>query len=217
MKILFIGNSHTYYNDLPRIVRDLLASVGRRADVVMETEGGKGLIYHCPRKDALFNIRYGGYDAVVMQDKATNFNAEEFAQGLDTLVADALSQTDARRILYMPWANQGMPEQQAPMTAAYVAAAEKHDCILAPVGEVWHALLRETPELELYRPDGNHALPLGSYLASCVLFYAITGRQRPIQPGDDDALIARLALDPETCRRIHRAAAKGVREFARSK
>lgn len=213
MKILFIGNSHTYYNDLPRIVRDLLASVGRRADVVMETEGGKGLIYHCPRKDALFNIRYGGYDVVVMQDKATNFNAEEFAQGLDTLVADALETTTASRILYMPWANQGKPEQQAPMTAAYVAAAEKNACILAPVGEVWHALLRETPDLALYRPDGNHATPLGSYLAASVLFYAITGRVRPIQPKDDDALITRLGLEGETCRRFHRAAAKTMREY----
>lgn len=33
MKILFIGNSHTYYNELPRMVRDLFALVGpsRRA------------------------------------------------------------------------------------------------------------------------------------------------------------------------------------------
>lgn len=213
MKILFIGNSHTYYNEMPRIVRDLFASTGRRTDVVMETEGGKGVIYHCERKDALFNIRHGGYDVVVLQDKATAFNAEEFAQGMDTIAEKGLSQTSARRVLYMPWANQSKPEEQAPMTAAYVAAAAKHNCALAPVGEIWHPLLLAHPDLELYRPDGNHATPLGSYLAACTIFYTITGRTRALQPADDDALITRLGLDPATCRMFHKAVVAGLKRF----
>ncbi|MBQ3125571.1 MAG: SGNH/GDSL hydrolase family protein [Clostridia bacterium] len=213
MKILFIGNSHTYYNELPRMVRDLFAAVGRRVDVVMETEGGKGIIYHCERKDALFNIRHGGYDVIVLQDKATHFSAEEFMQGMDTIAEKGLSQTDARRVLYMPWANQGKPEEQSPMTAAYLAAAAKHHCTLAPVGEIWPSLLANHPDLELYRPDGNHATPLGSYLAATTLFYTISGRTRALRPADDDALITRLGLDPDTCRLIHKAAAYGLRNF----
>ena len=212
MKILFIGNSHTYYNEMPRIVRDLFASTGRRVDVVMETEGGKGVIYHCERKDALFNIRHGGYDVIVLQDKATNFNAEEFAQGMDIIAEKGLSQTNTRRILYMPWANQFKPEEQAPMTAAYVAAAAKHNCALAPVGEIWHPLLLVHPDLELYRPDGNHATPLGSYLAACTIFYTITGRTRALQPADDDALITRLELAPDTCRIFHKAVVAGLKK-----
>ena len=213
MKILFIGNSHTYYNELPRMVRDLFDSVGRHVEVVMETEGGKGVIYHCERKDALFNIRHGGYDVIVLQDKATNFSAEEFLQGMETITTLGLSQTDARRVLYMPWANREKPEEQAPMTAAYLTAAEKYNCILAPVGEIWHPLLKQYPELELYRPDGNHATPLGTYLAATTIFYTISGRTRALQPKDDDALITRLGLDPATCRLIHKAAAHGLRKF----
>ena len=85
------------------------------------------------------------------------------------------------------------------------------------MGEIWHAILRETPELTeaMYRPDGNHATPLGSYLAACTLFYVLTGRVRSLQPGDDDALITRLELDGETCRRFHRAVCRGLREICR--
>ncbi|MBR7184810.1 MAG: SGNH/GDSL hydrolase family protein [Clostridia bacterium] len=215
MKILFIGNSHTYFNEMPRMVRDLFASVGRRVEPVMQTEGGKGMFYHCERKDILFNVRHGDYDVIIMQDKATRFDAAEFAQGMDTLAEKGLSQTNARRLLYMPWANRGKPEEQVPMTAAYRAAAIKHDCTLVPVGEIWHALLAEKPELEavLYREDGNHATRLGSYLAACSIFYVVSGRVRPLHPADDDALITRLGLDPELCRMLHKAACRGVREF----
>ena len=217
MKILFIGNSHTYYNELPRMVKELFASVGRRAETVMQTEGGKGIIFHCERKDILYNVRHGDYDAIIMQDKASHFNAEEFAQGVDTLAEKGLSRTGARRIFYMPWAIRSAPEEQGPMTAAYLAAAEKHGVEMAPVGEIWHAILRKTPELTeaLYRPDGNHATPLGSYLAACTLFYVLTGRVRPLQPKDVDALITRLELEGEICRRFHREICRGLRDFRR--
>jgi hypothetical protein len=38
VKILFIGNSHTFYNDLPRIFADLMASGGYRVDVGQATQ-----------------------------------------------------------------------------------------------------------------------------------------------------------------------------------
>ena len=213
MKIFFVGNSHTYYNELPRMVRDFFASVGRRVDVNMTTKGGEGVIYHSEQRDVLFNICYGGYDVIVFQDKATNFNPDDFMKGMGTIAEQSLSQTNARRILYMPWANRDKPEEQAPMTAAYQAAAAKHNCTLAPVGEIWHPLLAAHPELELYRPDGNHATPLGTYLAAAVIFYTISGSSRALNPADDDALITRLGLDPNTCRLIHQAVAAGLKKF----
>ena len=102
MRILFIGNSHTYYNELPRIVRELLVRAGQQAEVVMQTEGGKNLLYHCRHHDVLFNIRHGNYDFIVLQDCATNFSETNFAKALDVLYHDALSQTKASCILYMP-------------------------------------------------------------------------------------------------------------------
>ena len=215
MKILFIGNSHTYYNFMPQMVKELIEYSGERAHVTMSTEGGKGLIYHCDRKDVNFNIRYGEYDAVVLQDKASNFNAEDFKQGGRVLMKNSLGECPARRVLYMIWARRDEKEKQAYITEAYTSFGAEIGAAVAPAGEVWHKILRESPEMEdqLYRPDGNHATPLGSYLAATTLFYAITGRTEPIELTEGAQPAARLEIGLDMARRIHKEACAMVQKF----
>lgn len=215
MKILFIGNSHTYYNSMPQMVKELLEYTGVRTHVTMSTEGGKGLIYHCDRQDVNFNIRYGDYDVVVLQDKASNFNAEDFKQGGRILMKNSLGDSPARRVLYMIWARRMEKEKQQYITNAYRELGCEIGADVAPAGEVWHKILRESPEMEdmLYRPDGNHATPLGSYLAATTLFYVITGRQRPIVLKEGAEPSTRLEIDPELARRIHKEACAMAKKF----
>ena len=215
MKILFIGNSHTYYNEMPQMVKELFEYTGVKTHVTMSTEGGKGLIYHCDRQDVNFNIRHGEYDVVVLQDKATNFNPEDFKEGGRKLMKNSLEKSPARRVLYMIWSRRMEKEKQEIITRAYTELGKEIDAAVAPAGEVWHKLLRQTPELEdqLYRPDGNHATPLGSYLAAATLFYAITGRSRPIQLKDGAQPSTRLEIDPELARRIHKEACAMAKKF----
>lgn len=215
MKILFIGNSHTYYNSMPEMVKELLEYTGVRTHVTMSTEGGKGLIYHCDRKDVNFNIRYGEYDVVVLQDKATNFNADDFKEGGRILMEKSLGECPARRVLYMIWARRMEKENQERITKAYTELGAEIGAAVAPAGEVWHKILRESPEMEdmLYRPDGNHATPLGSYLAATTLFYAITGRKRPIVLKDGAQPSTRLEIDPTLAKRIHKEACAMVQRF----
>jgi hypothetical protein len=40
MRVLFIGNSYTYFNDLPTIFRKLAAAGGHRVDTRMVAPGG---------------------------------------------------------------------------------------------------------------------------------------------------------------------------------
>lgn len=215
MKILFIGNSHTYYNELPQIVKELLEYTGVKTHVTMSTEGGKGLIYHCNREDVNFNIRHGDYDVVVLQDKASNFNPEDYKEGGRILMRNSLASSPARRVLYMVWARRMEKEKQEIITRAHTEFGQEIGAAVAPAGEVWHKMLRETPDLEgqLYRPDGNHATPLGSYLAATTLFYTITGRQRPIVLKEGAQPSTRLEIDPELARRIHKEACAMVKKF----
>lgn len=215
MKILFIGNSHTYYNELPQIVKELLEYTGVKTHVTMSTEGGKGLIYHCNREDVNFNIRHGDYDVVVLQDKASNFNPEDYKEGGRILMRNSLASSPARRVLYMVWARRMEKEKQEIITRAHTEFGQEIGAAVAPAGEVWHKMLRETPDLEgqLYHPDGNHATPLGSYLAATTLFYTITGRQRPIVLKEGAQPSTRLEIDPELARRIHKEACAMVKKF----
>lgn len=213
IRILFVGNSHTYYNDLPLIVRDLFAKSGISAEVTMQTRGGKNLIYHAQQRDVIFNILYGNYDYVVLQEVASSFDPEDFREGLEAIRETALSKSSATPVLYMIWAHRDDKRRQTVITEEYTAAAERLGAHLAPAGEVWHKLLRGNKSLPLYHDDGNHATPLGSYLAACSIFYAITGRERPVKLEENSEPETRLALDHEICRKIHSEVCRAAKKY----
>ena len=63
LRILFIGNSHTYFNDMPAMVAEKARKAGFDCEVTMIAHGGccLGLIF---RNGCRFNILYGHYDYV---------------------------------------------------------------------------------------------------------------------------------------------------------
>ena len=136
IRILFVGNSHTYYNDMPLIVRELFAKIGVCAEVTMQTRGGKNLIYHSQQKDVIFNILHGNYDYVVLQEVASSFEPENFRAGLEAICEQALSKSSSAPILYMIWAHRDDKRRQTVITEEYVNAAERIGARLAPAGEV---------------------------------------------------------------------------------
>ncbi|MBQ9079694.1 MAG: hypothetical protein IJY27_01330 [Clostridia bacterium] len=215
ISIHFIGNSHTYYNDMPRMVAEIFESIGIDARVSMQTEGGKDLLYHCARKDATFNIVYGKHDYVVLQEVASSFSPEDFAEGIAKFKQNSLDRSTAQPILYMIWANQGNRKYQSTIIDAYRQGGEALNAPIAPAGEVWMKLLRGNKDLPLYRDDGNHATPLGSYLAAACIFYAITGRERPIKVEQGGEPQTRLGLDIEICKKIHSEACRAAKKYKR--
>ena len=212
MKLLFIGNSHTYYNSMPETVLRLLEATGQKTHITMLTEGGKGLVHHAASPATAFNIRCGGYDAVIVQDKSAGFDSAAFRDGAKA-IKEMADRAETPFFLYMPWAGRTKRNIQEPMTEAYSAFCRAHDCQMAPVGEVFsRILLTESPDL-LYHEDGNHASPVGSYIAAVSIFYTITGRKRIINVEDlNDPGIA-LGIPAELCQRIHTEACRMSRLY----
>ncbi len=213
IRILFIGNSHTYYNDLPLIVKELFASAGIKAEVAMQTEGGKNLLYHCDRKDVIFNIVHGGYDYVVLQEAAKDFERQKFFEGVEKIRINALDRSVAKPIFYMIWARREQKNLEPEIEAAYEEVAQKYNAPLAPAGVVWYKLLRGNKSLELFRADGIHATPLGSYIAASCIFYAISQRERPLRLTDGGEPHKRLGLDFELCRKIQSESCRAAKKY----
>ena len=212
MKLLFIGNSHTFYNDMPAMVLQLLKNVGEKSHVTMVTEGGQTLMYHCDKQTARFNIRYGGYDAVVAQDRVSDFDPALFQTGAERL----LQMTAAASVplsFYMPWAPRDQRAQQAIMTDTYSTFCRRHQCALAPAGEVFSRLLLKEPADLLYREDGAHATMAGSYVAAATIFYMLTGRRRVVALKEDTDPGIVAGLSPDLCHRIHAEACRVVRLY----
>lgn len=212
MKLLFIGNSHTYYNSMPETVKRLLEATGQKTHVTMISEGGKSLSYHASRPDVPFNIRIGEYDAVIAQDHASGFDAGVFREGARNL-KDLCDRANTRFYLYMPWARRDNRTAQRPMTDAYHAFCRANNCLFAPAGEVFSRILMHEPPELLYREDGNHATPIGSYLAAVTIFYTVTGRKRIIDVTTikDPGLAAGYPV--ELCQKIHTEACRMTRLY----
>ena len=197
---LFLGNSFTYFNDLPRTLSDLAASLGDRVVVASYAPGGYTLAQHASDPRALKMIRGKSWDFVVLQEQSQrpSFDAAQVAAEvlpaaarLTELVRDSGSK---RRIVFFEtWGRRDgdasnckqMPAvctyagMQQRLTATYQDLARRHDALLAPVGEAWAAVRAAHPDLNLYAPEGVHPSPEGTYLAACV-FYAALFKKSPV-------------------------------------
>lgn len=212
MKLLFIGNSHTYYNSMPETVKKLLEATNQKAHVSMLTQGGKNLVYHTSVPDVSFNIRAGEYDAVIAQDCASGFEAGAFREGAKAL-KEFTDRAGSKFFLFMPWARRDTRQAQRPMTDAYHSFCRSEGCLFAPVGEVFtRILMHERAEL-LYREDGNHATPVGSYVAAVTIFYTITGRKRIIDVTTIKDPGVAAGFPVELCQKIHTEACRMTRLY----
>ena len=192
MKVLFVGNSHTYYNDMPKMVAELAAAAGmeRPLHPVMEAPGGAGFAEHLANGRVQAHLSRDRWDYVVLQDQqqrpSFTFNRERVdkwfyipARTLDVMIRTA----GAKTILFMTWARQpGDPgsiegdtydKMQARVRDAYTTLAQEIDATVATVGLAWQSAYHERPSLPLWMHDGSHAQRAGSYLAACVLFATI--------------------------------------------
>lgn len=70
LRVLFIGNSYTYSNDLPAIMQGLAASGGDSLDYVMEAPDGASLEEHYRRGSAAIGLRDGAWDYIVLQEQS---------------------------------------------------------------------------------------------------------------------------------------------------
>ena len=173
MRILFIGNSHTYFNDMPAMFQQECARHGVPADITVLCRGGKGLDDHAEEEQTRLNILYGGYDWVILQHKAHPMGSKSAMFSGARRINAWIRQAGSRALLYQTWTRKGDEAGQGAMSLRYQQLGEALSCLVAPVGDRWQQLRLEHPDWELYDPDGGHASPLGSRLAAQVLCEAL--------------------------------------------
>lgn len=181
LNILFIGNSHTYYNYMPQMLSMLVKAGIPDLELSVEQCTGEGasLEWHWHNPSSRKAIRNQPWDYVVLQDRSGGplENRSSFVKYAG-LLDDEIRNQNGETIFFMTWANRSRPQTQATLAEAYTTVSESLSARLAPVGLVWDAVLRLNPGCELYHVDGRHASPVGSYLTACV-FYALIFNKNP--------------------------------------
>ena len=173
LKILFLGNSHTFYNDLPLLVRKKAEADGLRADVAMIAHGGWYLFQHMREPETVFNLVYGRYDYVVLQEHSHPFDRTGDYRIAAAALCGLIRKGGAVPVIYATWAEKAKPENQEVMNRVNREIAEENGALLAVVGESWQKARESRPDADFYASDGAHASPAGSGYAAEVIWKTI--------------------------------------------
>lgn len=173
IRLLFIGNSHTYVNSVPAIVASMAEKEGISCEVAMLSHGGWFLEQHVKEPEASFNIQYGHYDYVILQEHTHPFGpVDKYFEAVRTLNGWCYK-AKSKPVIYMTWAKKSQPSDQQELSDAHRKIAEEIGALLAPAGEVWWQYIQDHPEEELFYKDGEHASLKGSTLAAEVIWKTI--------------------------------------------
>ncbi|HLW78304.1 MAG TPA: SGNH/GDSL hydrolase family protein [Terriglobia bacterium] len=199
--ILFIGNSYTYFNNVPEMVAALMAQGACcHVQTRMIAPGGAQLRKQWlddPTRAALTERKW---DYVILQDQST-LGRDYYVDGNARVVGDELfapaaamwskaaQDAGAQPVFYLTWSRKVTPEDQAALNHAYFSAAHQAGAPVAPVGIAWQLVRRERPDVELYWKDGSHPSPAGSYLAACTIYATLLHR-------DPSGLVSRITGTP---------------------
>lgn len=192
LRILFVGNSYTYANDLPTMFSELARSGGHKVEVSIVAEGGFTLADHVNSAQFSEALPSNQWDYVVLQEQSQipSIKASR-TQSMYPSARELVQQiraTSAQPIFFETWAHRGgFPENglftyegmQYEINQGYKQIASELGVRLAPVGLAWFRALQANPDLQLWQEDGSHPSEQGTYLAACV-FYATFYKESPV-------------------------------------
>ena len=197
LKLLFIGNSYIYYNDLPR----MLESMASVSDIPLLTGVVAGGGFSLEKHIGLGNVQpaleglepatrwssskrvvrvppiSGSWDWVILQEHSMRplENPEKLFESANS-IASAVKAKGSMPVLLVTWARQYAPEAQPDLTRAITDTAKKVGAQVVNAGDAWQTAIREGFVLHL--DDASH--PNASGWALCANCRpALTNRPPP--------------------------------------
>ena len=181
--ILFIGNSFTFYWNLPLVVEAMANERNYNYDITQSTASGSSLKDHWFENDELKSktlIATGRYDRVVLQDHSLN--------PLQTLVESRryfidfiewVKANNGAPYIYATWMYKGISNNNYnvvdPIQDALQPIADKTGAVMVPIDQAFRTLQKRHPNIPIFMSDNKHPSPVGTYLAACVYFRIFTG------------------------------------------
>ena len=233
-RILFIGNSYTSVNKLPKIYQDIVTSTGAaEPEMKSITPGGRTLEQHLSDPKTLDLVDEGKWDIVVIQGQSQEAAMSESFDNMRTSflkgakgLCDRIKTTSpgAKIVFYQTWARHAdywndpkadlkvgkdPADMQSRNRKWYLQAAAQHKgAVIAPVGDAWLTNYLSPQPIRLHKKDNSHPEFSGSYLAALVLYATIqptTGLSVPFHGGLSETEAKSLQdLTSQTVRQVRK-------------
>jgi len=179
MKVLFIGNSYTYFNDLPAMFAEICAAHGVTAEVDSVTRGGYTLRHYLTEgnekaAEAESKLSENKYDYVVLQEQSVRpaKDPEQFLSAA-ALLCERIRKNGAVPVFYQTWGRRddskvleenGWTHEQMQdlLRGAYEKAAKDNCAVLVYAGDAFHRAYRGEQGSSVYADDGTHPSAIGT-------------------------------------------------------
>lgn len=188
LRILFVGNSYIYINDLPNTFVALANSGNHKVETAEVANGGWTLENHLNSIETLNSIKSRKWDYVVLQEQSEIPSVEPLRTTVMYPAARSLvekiREAGSTPLFFLTWAHRdgwaqrGMADyrsMQLEINRGYLRISRELNEGVVPVGYAWMKARETYPEMDLWRTDGSHANERGTYLAACVFYAAIFG------------------------------------------
>jgi Domain of unknown function (DUF4886) len=178
-KILFIGDSFTYFQDGIYTHFEKLAAAANpplKVTTGKSVFGGAFLHRLWDLKEPVQAINTSAFDVVVLQEDIPETTVADFREYARKFVAE-VRRNNARPILFMAWAYPRLGWiSMSEIASAHRDAQKELNVEVAPVGLAWQEASKQRPGMNFYGPDREHPNIFGTYLATCVIYATIYGR-----------------------------------------
>lgn len=195
IKILFIGNSSTYFNNMPLMVEGLAKADHINCQIKSITASNYKLSQFAttgnPYNTEIINtLSSEKWDFVILQEHRESIMQNiEVTKSAITTLKQAIDKSGAQTILYETQADYigrdftingssiyfENTTLQYYMNKYYYSLSSLFQCPLAPAGLYYTRCMSEYPEINLYNSDMIHPSLEGSYLTACTIYQTIFG------------------------------------------
>jgi hypothetical protein len=208
LRVLFVGNSHSYEQDLSGMVQAVARQAGNTNLLTARVAfANYALEDHAYEGTAVKALERSNWEYVVMQQGPSSLESSQQHLGYwSQWWQPRITAAQATPVLFQIWPSAGRRGDAANALLSYANAAALVGGILAPAGDAFTAALEADGSIGVYSPDGLHASRRGAYLAALV----IVGRILELDVETLPPEIPGASESPDVVRALQRAAAAAL-------
>lgn len=176
-RVLFIGNSFTYFFNLPQVVQSMAETQGKVIITRQSTVGGSTLEQHWKGEKgtkSMAKLKEQKWDYVILNNHSLSAieSPNEFYEYSGKFV-DAIKKIGAKPVFMMTWAYKSNPLMQKQITKAYLELSKRSGVGFVPAGPLFEQARKWRPDLDLFHDD-KHPSSNGTYLLGLAFYKYFT-------------------------------------------
>lgn len=182
LRVLFIGNSFSFFYNLPQVV-NAMSAFSEKVHIETRTSlvGGSKLSDHLNEKKGTQTIEIlnnQSFDYVVINHHslATIDDADNFME-LSEQMVNLVKSKNAIPVFMMTWAYHSNPLLIETIEASYIEMGKKLGVDIVPCGSLFAKVRKWRPDLNMFDDDDKHPSKHGTYLNGLAFFKYFTNEK----------------------------------------